>query len=249
MELTIPAFEKIFPAAEGRPAFTLAVPEMTLGSGTLTYVMGHNGSGKSVFLKTLAGELWPSRGRSQIRCTHESGATNLRGVGLVQQRAEQNLALDLTVRENLVLRIMPAGLLAKLFPVTRIGTRVREALHRHEALLEKADQPCCELSVGQRQTLAFLAVASQRHPLLLLDEYLAATDHSTSESLRALARSYARETPASVLIVSHDVDLALGEADRILVLRDGAFVLDIGRESEDWLRPNILRHLVSSVES
>lgn len=84
------------------------------------------------------------------------------------------------------------------------------------------------LSGGEAQRVA-LARALVREPeLLLLDEPFAALDALTRLQMQDLVGElFVRHQPA-VLLVTHDVDEAIGLADRILVLRNGRFVVDIG---------------------
>ena len=119
-------------------------------------------------------------------------------------------------------------------PITVLRSQIEELVAGHAELQKKLDQPCRYLSGGQKQALAFLAVSAQNLPLLLLDEFLAATDQTTSALLRVFVKEYARKTPACVLIASHDVKLALDQGDRILALNAGRLVKDIQRDSVEW---------------
>jgi putative ABC transport system ATP-binding protein len=98
-------------------------------------------------------------------------------------------------------------------------------------------QPCFNLSGGQKQTLAFLSATINNSPILLLDEFLAATDNRTSSLLREMTRNYAKESPACVLIVSHSVDIALEDADKIILLKEGKLLHSLCRGGENWNKP------------
>jgi len=65
---------------------------------------------------------------------------------------------------------------------------------------------------------------------------LAATDQTTGLVLRKMARYYTLAGPAVVLVVSHDIQIALEDADRIIVLQQGKISADVLRDSQRWSR-------------
>lgn len=234
MELVVSGLRKKYGGSEGEPAFILDLPILRVKVGQIVFILGHNGSGKSITLKLLAGEILPSENEVRFTQGEESWTAHKRPGAIVRQRAEDSLALDLTVRENLLLRAGRTSLWDYLFPAANLNKFVQDVVNPHKELLRKLDQPCRNLSGGQRQALAFLSVTSTKFPLLLLDEFLAATDSNTSRLLLRLMKDYARLVPATVFVVSHDVPLALSEADRILILSGGQLIRDLQRDSSDW---------------
>lgn len=244
MELIVEGLHKTFEGAAGEPSFTLDLPSLKLRLGTLTFVLGHNGSGKSVFLKLLCGQLMPTKGAVTIYSNDRIWKAHKHQTAIVRQQAEESLSADLTVRENLLLRIKGDGLMDRMLPSRRLADPVRQIVGQHAILSKKLDQSARHLSGGQKQTLAFLAVTIQNSKLLCLDEFLAATDHSTSAMLRRLAREYADQTPACVLIASHGVDMALNDADRILILKEGKLCDDLTRGESEWDRNTIINQIM-----
>ena len=234
MELEVSNIQKFYRGSDGEPDFALDLPTMKFLLGQTIFVMGHNGSGKSVLIKLLAGEISPSNDYVEVKLGQKRWRTYEASSAIVRQEAAKNLALDLTVRENLLLRVKPKSLFEHLFPVFYFDKYVRELVGCHTELSRKLDQTCSNLSGGQKQTLAFLVVASQNFSMLFLDEFLSATDQNASLLLRRLAKDYAERVPACVLVVSHDVKMALTDADRILVLRAGRLIQDIDKTSSDW---------------
>jgi putative ABC transport system ATP-binding protein len=244
MELKISEIKKRYGSSKGEPTFTLDLPPMTVESGSIVFVMGHNGSGKSVCLKLMAGEILPSNGYVRFSFGDKSWKANESPSGIVRQRTDDSLAMDLSVRENLLLRGLPRSFVDSLFPAARLKDQVDSLVSPHAELRRKLDQACRNLSGGQRQALAFLTVTSRNYPVLFLDEFLAATDSNTSQLLRRLAREYAQRVPACVFIASHDVPLALADADRILVLREGRLIRDLGNNDPEWNERSLMRLLI-----
>jgi putative tryptophan/tyrosine transport system ATP-binding protein len=249
MELEISEIRKTFGSSEGEPAFTLDLPRMTFKSGTIVFVMGHNGSGKSVTLKLMAGEILPSNGFVNFRFGEKSWRSHESPSGIVRQQANDSLAMDLSVRENLLLRGLPHSLMDSLFPIVRLKDQVNALVSSHAELQRKLDQACRNLSGGQKQALAFLTVTSRNYPVLFLDEFLAATDSNTSHLLRRLTREYAQGVPACVFIASHDVPLALADADRILVFKEGRLIRDMPRNDLDWNERSLMTLLMEHTEA
>ncbi|KPA11392.1 phosphonate ABC transporter ATP-binding protein, partial [Candidatus Magnetomorum sp. HK-1] len=163
---------------------------------------------------------------------------------IVRQKAEDNLALDLTVKENIMLRLKPNSFTNYLFPSIYFHDRINKILNNYSELKKKLNQPCKNLSGGQKQTLAFLLVTLNNSSLLLLDEFLSATDQNTKEFLNSLSQKYALKSPACVIIVSHEIELALENADRILTLKKGKLVSDINSNDPNWNK-NYIKSMIS----
>ena len=235
MELKVSNVRKTFRGSDGEPTFSLDIPEVSFMPAKLTFLMGANGSGKSVFLRLLAGDLMPDHDEIILNQDGKSWEADKKWTAIVRQMAEDNLALDLTVRENLAIRQSSLSILDRFVPLKTDG-RFDGLLAQHPKLAQKLDQPCRNLSGGQKQTLAFLAAASHNHAILALDEFLAATDQTTGLALRKMVKNYAVAGPAVVLVISHDLHVAMEDADRILVLQQGRLMADVARDSKSWSR-------------
>nr|VFJ57591.1 MAG: D-xylose transport system ATP-binding protein/taurine transport system ATP-binding protein [Candidatus Kentron sp. FW] len=242
MDLISPAMTKHFPARSAGEDFTLSLPEIRYRVGELVFLMGHNGSGKSVYGRLLSGEWNANEGAAHIRWS-EKGTQVAPGMGIVMQQVDQNLALDLTILENLVLRIPRHGWAILYKPSTQHRYRAEASLSNHPELFRKRHHQVSTLSLGQRQTLAFLCARFQSSDILLLDEFLASTDRATSQSLLVMVREFVAET-GTAIIISHDLAMALEEADRILVLQRGLLVGDIQRGQDSWALKS-LENLIS----
>ena len=86
------------------------------------------------------------------------------------------------------------------------------------------DRPPLTLSFGQQKRLALAIALALRPKTLILDEPSSGQDHRTSTAFLAAVRRI--EGIESLYLITHDVDLALTHADRILLLRDGTVVAD-----------------------
>jgi energy-coupling factor transport system ATP-binding protein len=212
-----------------------------LGRREVVAVLGPNGSGKTTLfrtamrlLATTAGEIQVD-GRPIVERTVASLATTF---GYVFQSPSQMLFAR-TVREELVFGPRNLGRGATSFDAIVAAALKRTSLDTLEDILER---PPLTLSFGQQKRLA-LAIALALEPsTLILDEPSAGQDHQT-------ARRFMREVLAipgleSIYLVTHDVDLALTHADRILLFRDGQVVADgpphlVVEDVDRWVSCNL----------
>jgi putative ABC transport system ATP-binding protein len=246
LELKISALEKIYNGVDGNPTFRLTIDALSFRLPSIVFLMGQNGSGKSVLLRLLAGEERPSQGRVCIELGDRKWVADKMPSPIVRQNVDLSLALDLSVRENLALHLRPQNPFEFLQPLRRLKSEIHSILKDRSELVNKLDQPCRYLSGGQKQALSFLAVSVRRFPILLLDEFLGATDESTSLLLLHLLSDYVKSTPACALIVTHDLRLALHHGDRILLLRSGGLVDDIITGSAHWDEDHIRNSILQN---
>jgi energy-coupling factor transport system ATP-binding protein len=115
----------------------------------------------------------------------------------------------------------------------------RISLAGEEGILTR---PPMTLSFGQQKRLALAIALALEPPTLVLDEPSAGQDHRTANAF--LDEVLSIEGIESIYLVTHDVDLALTRADRILLLRDGRVVADgppaqVIEDEERWLACNL----------
>jgi heme exporter protein A len=182
---------------------TLEVP-----FGATLAVFGANGAGKTTLLRVLATLLRPHTGSAVVlgrALPRESWAVRGR-VGLLAH--EPLLYRDLSARENLRFH-------ARLHGVEDgRGVELLEAV----GMARRADEPLRSLSRGMAQRVAICRAVLHRPELLLLDEPLANLDPGAAE---AVAPLIGRASGATRVLISHDVELGLAEADLVLGLRAG----------------------------
>ena len=239
MELNISSLTRIYGDPQNGSYFSLQLPDLSLGIPGMVFVMGHNGAGKSLFLRLLAGEEHPSNDLVKLTLGGREWNPQHTPWPIVRQNVDLNLALDLTVRENLTLHLSYTTFAGLYRPLTKSRAIIEKLVENHPEIRRKLDQPCRYLSGGQKQALGVIAISAHRLPLLLLDEFLGAADQSTTTLLLRLVSDYTQNTPACALIVSHDVRLALAHASRILVLRAGRLTKDISSSSTEWTESDL----------
>jgi len=195
--------------------------DFTLRAGEIVAILGKSGSGKSTFLRILAGLIPPSQGRVDYRGEPIMGP--VRGIAMVFQ----SFALFpwLTVLGNVELGLEALGVSA--------AERRRRAVEAIDLIgldgFENAYPK--ELSGGMRQRVGFARALVVNPDILLLDEPFSQLDVLTSETLRNDLSDLwveSRIPTKGILMVSHNIEEAVEMADRILV-----FSSDPGRISAE----------------
>jgi len=192
-----------------RPALDGVGFELTVGESLI--VLGPNGAGKTTLLRVLATLLRPSGGEVRVLgCSLPSEAWKLRGrIGYLGH--EPLLYRDLSGRENLRFQ-------ARLHGIDRDEAEARiEELLRAVAMDRRADERVAELSAGMRQRLSICRCVLHRPELLLLDE----PDSNLDVEGRELARELIGPGTGTRVVVTHDPERHLAEADQVLRLGIG----------------------------
>ncbi len=200
--------------------------DLEFGSGELVCLLGRNGAGKTTLLKTLAG-IHPKLG-GRVFLDGEL-SENLGGRERAQRVAllltDPGLPPYLLGRELVALGRTPH---AAWFASARADDEAMvEAVMEDLHCLHLADRRLGQLSDGERQRLCLARALAQDAPVLLLDEPLAHLDPPAKAELLGLLRDWTRAGEAQgvhrlVLAAVHEVDLALGYADRCLLLTVGS---------------------------
>jgi len=188
-----------------------------LTPGTITAIVGPNGAGKSSLLLGLAGLLEPAAGSVMLDGQALAAfppRTRAQAIGYLPQTAD--IAWDVAV-ENLVA-------LGRL-PWRDRGTAAVEAALCALALEPLRHRPVSQLSGGERARVLLARVLAGEPRWILADEPLAALDLAHQLSLIAHFKACAR-SGQGVVVVLHDLAVAMNHADRVLVLKDGRLIAD-----------------------
>jgi phosphonate transport system ATP-binding protein len=212
---------------------SFAVPE-----GDLTVVIGLSGSGKSTLLRHLNGMHEPSGGSVRVL---DRDVASLKGKALRELRREIgfvfqsfNIVGRVTCLENVL-----SGALGRLrgprYGVLSYSKALRrEALEQLDrvGLADRAFQRTDTLSGGQQQRVAIARTLMQKPRIVLADEPVASLDPEISGQVMDVLFRSCVEDRITVICSLHQVDLALGWANRLIGLRDGELVLDTRVDSE-----------------
>jgi energy-coupling factor transport system ATP-binding protein len=204
-------------------------------------VLGPNGSGKTTLFKAAMRLIDPTSGTVLVDGAPTAGrsvADLARTFGYVFQSPSQMLFAR-TVREEVLYGPRNFGMAPADEDATLADALDRVGLSKEENILERAPQT---LSFGQQKRLAIAIALAIRPRTLILDEPSAGQDHRSAQRFMRAVRTI--PGLESIYFVTHDVDLALTHADRILLFRDGRIVADgppraVAEDEHRWIECNL----------
>ncbi len=210
--------------------------DLAVAPGEFIAVIGANGSGKTVLLKAILGQLQLSNGA--IELLGEKVPHGSRQIGYIPQHRQADSGLPLRARDLLRMGL-DGHRFGVPFPSRATAHRVSEMLAAvgAEGL---ANTPIGQLSGGQLQRIRVAQAVIDNPKLILADEPLSALDLKQQSLVAELIDSQRQLNGAAVLFVTHDVNPVLDYIDRVLYLANGQF--RIGTPDE-VLRSDVLSTL------
>jgi energy-coupling factor transport system ATP-binding protein len=188
--------------------------------GDVIAVLGPNGAGKTTFVKHAIGLLKPKSGRVLVEGhdTREASVAQIAGtLGYVFQSPSHMLFAP-TVKEEL--QFGPKNL---KHSAEQIEEEVKQALDIVN-LVDKEKDPPLALSFGQQKRVSIAAILAMRSRILVMDEPTAGQDYKNYMNfMDAILQLPGFE---AILFITHDVDLAVIFANRVLLVADGKIIAD-----------------------
>jgi iron complex transport system ATP-binding protein len=198
----------------------LQVESLEIESGSLTALIGKNGSGKSTFLKTICGILPTLKGNVIVGKKEISQCNEKERSQLVAFVGSSQLAIPyLSVKEFVLLGRSPhTGILGRYNSEdNHLADQMLLLFHlEHLKYRELA-----ELSDGERQLAAFARAFAQETPVILMDEPTAFLDYGNKRLLLKTLKNATEELSKCVLLSTHDIDLCAEERIGILGINAG----------------------------
>ncbi|MDA8305340.1 MAG: ABC transporter ATP-binding protein [Deltaproteobacteria bacterium] len=202
----------------------------SVAEGEYFVIIGPNGSGKTTLVKVISGSLKPQTGRVEIvgRSIEAIARRELaRAVALVPQHAPVDVPFT-TAEVVLMGRSPHLGLLSI---ESREDMEIVEQSMRFTNVEHLARSRLDQLSAGERQRVLIARAVCQRAGTIVLDEPTASLDIAHQMHIMDLMEKLRREQGVTVIMVSHDLNLAAMYANRILLLNHGK-VARIGTADE-----------------
>jgi len=196
---------------------------LEIGKGEFVAVVGRSGSGKTTLLDVVGLLLRPTSGRLVIDGVDTGELSDSQRAHLRAQKIgfgfqEYNLLPTLNVVENVMLPL-------RYSPPVKDGRRRALELLERVDLTDRVKHRPSELSGGQQQRVAIARSMSNRPSLILLDEPTGAVDTETADQLVALLKNLNEEEQVTIVVVTHDLDLA-AQTNRQIRLKDGKVLSD-----------------------
>ena len=206
---------------------------LTIPKGDRRLLLGPNGAGKTTLFNLITGDLRPTSGSVRLFGADITGLKPHRCAPGGLGRTYQILTLfpKSTLKENVQLALLGVSPL-RWSPITRVKGR-REFEDRAVAALarvglaDKADRPLSQTSYGEKRRLEIALALAQEPRVLLLDEPLAGLSREERRDMQDLIASIPRDI--TVVLIEHDMDVALALADTITVMYYGRVLCEGGR--------------------
>jgi branched-chain amino acid transport system ATP-binding protein len=203
---------------------------LTVAPGERRLIIGPNGAGKTTLFNLITGEIAPDSGSIRL---FERDITRVRlhrrpHLGMARTYQIITLFANNTILRNVTLALLGLSrlrwsLLRDLDHQHGLVERARAALAR-VGLGEIADRPLSQTSYGERRRVEIAMALAQEPKVLLLDEPFAGLSIDERRDVRQLLNAIPREV--SVVMIEHNMDVALDWAERITLLHFGEVIVE-----------------------
>ena len=194
-----------------------------VGEGEFVSIVGRSGSGKSTLLNLIGGLDTPTSGQILFRNADlaamkrpDLAGHRRRSVGMVFQSF--NLIPHRTALENVVLALTFGG------GPRRERKNLASGILQDVGLGDRLDHKPAELSGGEAQRVAIARALANKPAMLLLDEPTGNLDTATAGEIMGIICGLNREQGLTVLLVTHEEDVARSASDTVIRLLDGQIV-------------------------
>jgi len=208
---------------------------LTVQPGERRLIIGPNGAGKTTLFNQIAGEIRSDAGSIHLFGEDVTHVPVRRRAHLGVSRTYQVITLFAreTLLHNVVLGMLGVDALRfrplrKLADEAALRERARAVL-ASVGLAERADVPAGEMAYGEQRRAEIAVAMAQKPRLLLLDEPLAGLSRDERALVRDLIAAIPRET--TIVMIEHDMDVALAFAEQISVLHYGELIVEGDREA------------------
>jgi ABC-type sugar transport system ATPase subunit len=217
-----------------------------LAAGEIVGMFGLVGSGRSEVAQCLFGADRPTAGTVEVAGAaarfRTPGDAIAAGVALVtEDRKDTGLVLGMSVTDNTTFATMPRVSRAGLLDTGRRGALVQDMIERLGIHPPRPEMPVRHLSGGNQQKVVLAKWLLTRPRVLILDEPTRGVDMATRVDIYRMIDELTREGVA-ILLISSDLTEVLGATDRVLVMRGGRLVAEVG--SADTTEDEVLAHSV-----
>lgn len=216
---------KVYNLGEPSEVVVLHDINLSITKGEFVAIIGPSGSGKSTLLNIIGLLDRPTSGQLRINGTDTKGLedaelTHLRGhtIGFVFQY--HYLISAFTALENVMMPL----LVDHGFPTDKAEQRAVELIER-VGLTKVGHNRSNNMSGGQQQRVAIARALAMNPDILLADEPTGNLDTESTKSIFSLMREVNRTSGTSILLITHNMDLAQ-QCDRIIKVVDGRIVIE-----------------------
>lgn len=203
----------------------LSIPSLHISATGLTIILGHNGSGKSTLVSLLSGQQNPDSGTitlNECPICHYKTRDLAKHVAFLPQKLPASAGL--TVEELVRLGRFPwRGTLGRW---SKQDSQIIHDAMQKAGVLPFANTLADNLSGGERQRAWVAMLLAQQSPILILDEPTSALDIHHQYQLMELLGELNRTQHVGIIVILHDLNLALRYASHIIALKQGKIAFE-----------------------
>ncbi len=221
--------QKVYTGANGKKIVALKNLDLNIDKGEFVFVLGHSGAGKSTFLKLILREEIPTKGNIYVNGRHLNKIKQRhipllrRGLGVVFQ--DFRLIPTMTAYENVAFAMRVTNISQR-----KIAVRVPYVLNLVGLSAKSRSYPS-ELSGGEQQRVALARALVHSPSIIIADEPTGNIDPELSVEILELLQAI-NSVGTTVVVVTHERDLALQYNKRIITIDHGTVVGDDLPEEE-----------------
>jgi branched-chain amino acid transport system ATP-binding protein len=203
---------------------------LNVAQGERRLIIGPNGAGKTTLFNLITGELSPDAGSVSLFERDITGLPSRKRTHLGMARTYQIITLFArdSIAHNVTLALLGLSTLRwnpfiALERQAHLAAQARDALRR-VGLENIAERPLAQTSYGERRRVEIAMALAQNPKLILLDEPFAGLSIDERQDVRRLLLAIPRDV--TIVMIEHDMDVALDLADRITLLHFGEVIVE-----------------------
>ncbi|MFN8489848.1 MAG: ABC transporter ATP-binding protein [Caldilineaceae bacterium] len=221
LAIEIEQLSKSYPKRNGPPVQAVIDLNLTVPAGQVIGFLGANGAGKTTTIKMLCGLILPDAGQVKLNghAVRQQRSAAMRQIGAVLE-GTRNVYWRLSAWQNLLY----FGRLKGAHGQT-LRTRAEKLLHELELWTRRHD-PVREFSRGMQQKVAIACALIADPPIVLLDEPTLGLDVQAARTVKRWIRQLSSEQGKTVVLTTHQLDMAQELCDRVAIMRQGRLIAD-----------------------
>ncbi len=217
--IEVQGLSKSYPKRNAPPVRAVDGVSLTVQRGQVFAFLGPNGAGKTTTIKMMCGLITPDAGRVWLNGVDVSRDKfrAMRQIGVVLE-GTRNVYWRLTAWENLMYFGRLKGFAGRLL------TQRAEQFLREFELWDRRNDLVNEFSRGMQQKVSIACALIHDPPIVLLDEPTLGLDVAASRTVRGWVAKLAREQGKTVVLTTHQLDMAQALSDRVAIMSRGRLV-------------------------
>ena len=219
--ISIAHLGKTYQRRKAEPVVAVDDLNLEVPRGQVLGFLGANGAGKTTTIKMMCALIVPDHGEVRLNGfdVHRKRGQAMRQIGAVLE-GTRNIYWRLSAWNNLIYYARLKGVSGRA-----VDARARRLLTELE-LWERKDQPVGEFSRGMQQKVAIACALIADPPIVLLDEPTLGLDVQASRTVKHWIGRLAKEEGKTVVLTTHQLDMAEELCDRVAIMRTGKLIAD-----------------------